>query len=407
MISSHSQVTRSVFAGWSGTGSTDGIGTSAYFNYPEGIAVDSQSNLYIADTNNHRIRKITPQAIVTTIAGSSQGYADGIGSAAMFNHPQGLTVDNLGNIFVADTWNMRIRKITPNGTVTTVAGSGIVGGANSIPLLSQFDNPAGIMIKDGILYVSDNNCLIRTINLSPGVGYVSTFAGTTCGFADGTITNAKFGSMEGMVVDGQGNIIIADTGNHRIRKIQPNGTVITIAGSGVQGFTNAGINLATFNNPSGVAVDNSGNVYVADKLNNYVRKISAGLVTSLIHGGQYCNGIINDNNGNLFTVSQFGQSIYKISGAILGIEENNISSNLKVYPNPAKDNIIIDFGAQANVLGYTIKITNTLGQEIFNQPVNAQQFNIPLNSWNGQGMCFVNLIDAQGHTIDVKKIILQ
>lgn len=409
-VFAQSQV-QTVFAGHPGGlgGHIDGIGTSAAFYHPMGMALDVNGNLYVADMLNNSIRKITPSGLVTTVAGNinSQGYQDGDVSVAKFNRPQGLTLDNLGNIFVADTNNMRIRKITPSGMVTTVAGSGVAGSANSIPLLSQFDNPVGIIIKDGIIYVSES-CSIRAINLSVGVGFVYTFAGSTCGFSDGSTANAKFNSPNGMAIDANGNFIIADSGNNRIRLIEPNGNVYTIAGNGSAGNSPSFPGPATFNRPTGITLDASGNIFVTDQFSGFIRKISGLNVSNLLNvGGLYCTGIVNDNNGNLFVSYQYQNNIKKITGAILNIEKNNSSNNVKIYPNPTKNFITIDCSNLNNVDGNSIKITNTLGQVVFNQLMNTQQYTVALNGLTGQGMYFVNIIDNQGNVIYIKKIILQ
>ncbi|WP_396166972.1 T9SS type A sorting domain-containing protein [Flavobacterium sp.] len=402
---------QTVFAGHPGglQGQIDGIGTSAGFNHPMGMTIDVNGNLYVADKDNNSIRKITPSGLVTTIAGNvnAQGYQDGDVSVAKFNRPQGLTIDNLGNIFVADTNNMRIRKITPAGMVTTIAGSGVAGSANSIPLLSQFDSPVGIIIKDGIIYVSES-CSIRAINLSVGVGYVYTFAGSTCGFSDGSTSNAKFNAPHGMIIDTNGNFIVADSGNNRIRRIEPNGNVYTIVGNGSAGNATSFPGPATFNRPTGITLDELGNLFVTDQFSGYIRKITSGLnVSNLNVGGLYCTGIVNDNNGNLFVSYEYASNIKKITGAILNIEENNSSNNVKIYPNPTKNFITIDCSNLTNVDGNSVKITNTLGQVVFNQLMNAQQYTVALNGLTGQGMYFANIIDAQGNVIFIKKIILQ
>eukprot|EP00937_MAST-01D_sp_MAST-1D-sp2_P007871 g7871.t1 len=272
-----------------GSGSSsfaDGHGTSAHFNLPRGVAVDGEGNIIVADYNNHRIRKITPSGDVTTVAGSgSSSFADGHGTSAHFNLPVGVAVDGDGNIIVADQTNHRIRKITPRGDVTTVAGSGSSSFADGHGTSAHFNNPVGVAVDgEGNIIVADyNNHRIRKITPS---GDVTTVAGSgSSSFADGHGTSAHFNLPRGVAVDGEGNIIVADYNNHRIRKITPSGDVTTVAGSGSSSFADGHGTSAHFNNPVGVAVDGEGNIIVAD-YNHRIRKITpSGDVTTVAGSG--------------------------------------------------------------------------------------------------------------------------
>ena len=272
----------------SGTlGSTDAIGAAASFNYSSGVAVDTIGNVYVADSYNNKIRKITGAGEVTTLAGSGiAGSADGLGIEASFNNPTGVAVDGNGNVYVADSYNNKIRKITASGDVTTLAGSGEPGTANGTGTAARFNGPSGVAVdQSGTLYVADtDNQKIRKITAS---GSVTNYAGSgISGSTDGTGAEASFYYPQGIAVDGTGTLYVADTDNQKIRKIEAGGVVTTLAGSGSYGSTDGTGTLASFNGPSGVAVDVNNNVFVADAGNNKIRKISAtGEVTTLAGSG--------------------------------------------------------------------------------------------------------------------------
>ena len=277
----------SLVAGSSGLGgSTDGTGANALFNQPGGIVINSSGVLFVADTGNSTIRKIAPGNIVTTFAGSAgnKSFQDGPGSAAAFNAPVGISLDAFGNLFVADSKNAVIRKITPAAVVTTFAGAAGVIGSTDSP--SRFNAPFGLTVNfsTSILYVGDSsNNTIRKITSS---GVVSTLAGTplTTGATDGTGGSALFNLPEGEATDAAGNVYIADTASSTIRKMTPTGTVTTIAGqAGVQGLTDGTGTASLFNQPEALTVDTAGNIYVADTGNGVIRKITpVGVVTTPI-----------------------------------------------------------------------------------------------------------------------------
>ncbi|MES2574392.1 MAG: gliding motility-associated C-terminal domain-containing protein [Bacteroidota bacterium] len=266
-------------AGNGTVGDTNGTGTFASFHDAFGIAVDAMGNTYVADTHNHKIRKITPAGVVTTLAGSgASGFADGTGTAAIFNFPYALALDALGNIYVADTHNNKIRKITPAGVVTTFAGSGAVGAADGTGTGASFNGPCGITIDaSGTIYVTDTyNYKIRKITAG---GLVTTVAGSgITGFANGTGLAASFSLSFGLAVDASGNIYLADTYNQIIRKITPTGLVTTFAGkNGLPDDTDGIGTAAGFAFPYGITIDTSGNLYITDTVNNKIRTITYGL----------------------------------------------------------------------------------------------------------------------------------
>jgi hypothetical protein len=288
------------FAGTSGIyGSSDGTGAAARFDSPSGVAADSAGNVYVADDGNATIRKITPAGVVTTFAGTAAviGSSDGTSAGASFDNPSGVTTDSAGNVYVADTFNDIIRKVTPAGVVTTFAGTaGLSGSTDEAGAAARFDVPTGVATDAaGDVYVADSgfkpvypccfdfgNDVIRKITPA---GMVSTFAGTAGmgGSSDGVGAAARFKVPTAVAIDSSGNAYVADTANDTIRKITPAGAVSTFAGTaGVSGSSNGTGGAALFNNPGGVATDSAGDVYVADTDNDIIRKITpAGVVTTL------------------------------------------------------------------------------------------------------------------------------
>ena len=211
-------------------------------------------------------------ATVDTLAGSTMGFADG--AAAKFSVPVGVAADAAGNIYVGDSNNRRIRKISPDGTVGTLAGSGSPGCADGVGAAASFHNPYGVAVDSaGNLYVADHSAH-RLRKITPD-GTVSTLAGSTSGFVDGAGAAAKFCYPTGVTVDAAGNIYVSEQVGHRIRKITPNGTVSTLAGSGRPGSIDGVGAAASFNSPQGVAVDAAGNLLVADCDNQRIRRLAA------------------------------------------------------------------------------------------------------------------------------------
>ncbi len=282
VVDAANQVLRKITAAgvvttWVGTGVAgfaDGTGTNAVLNSPHELAVDKSGNVILVDQNNQRIRVITPAGVVTTLAGNGvAGYQDGPVATAKFSFPSGVAIDANGNVYVADYQNNAIRKIS-GGMVTTLAG-GTQGDADGTGTAASFNQPDDIAIDNlGNLFVTDwANHKIRKVTSG---GVVTTFAGSgTAGFVNGTGTAASFNHPWGIAIDGSNNLYVGDEYNNMIRKITSGGIVTTLAGTGVQGIANGLGSAATFNAPLGVAVDASGShVYVADWQNNVVRKIT-------------------------------------------------------------------------------------------------------------------------------------
>ncbi len=309
------------FAGSTGTGGT--------FGFINGVKPDGSGNLYVTD-NTQRLMKITPDGILTVIAGKANmpGNSNGQGATALFNGPGQIATDANGNIYVADQQNNLIRKITPGGLVSNYAGSGARGSNDGLAANASFNQPTGLVFDgSGNLYVSDfNSDIIRKITPN---GLVYTIAGTsgTAGFTNGPGNSALFSGPGYMAIDGNGNIYFSETGNNTIREISNSGNVTTLAGSGRSGFQNGTASLASFNNPGGITIDAAGNLFVADQGNFSIRKVTqAGNVTTFAGNGQQgaTNGypltavkfadprdITIDANGNLFVAD--GGQIRKIN----------------------------------------------------------------------------------------------
>lgn len=312
----------------------DGRGSAAGFFFPAAISIDPKRNLIVADSRNHSIRMITPDGLVTTLAGGSKAaFVDGQGRSAAFNWPSATAIDKKGNIYVADEGNNAIRKIDISGRVTTIAGDGQPGFINGIGQAARFNQPDGIVVDDsGSIYVSDGgNNVLRKITPD---GLVSTFAGSgAAGLVDGLPTVANFNAPAGLASDSKGNIIVADEKNHAVRKVTGDGVVSTVARDDDEGANNGFGRKAKFFRPEAVSVDRFDNLYVVDG-DAAVRKIDpTGKVTTAVDdttggppdatGGNFPFGelgaITSDAFGNLYVVDNSNYCIWKIlpSGQVM------------------------------------------------------------------------------------------
>lgn len=260
------------FAGAAGSkGAADGIGSDARFNGPRGIAVDASDNLYVADTANHTIRKITPAGVVTTLAGKAgeRGTADGTGADARFDQPWGIVVDSQGNLFVAEWTNGLIRKVTPSGVVTTFAGGNKSGAVNGVGSGASFRNLRGLTIDAaGNLYVAETiGCAIRKITPAAAVTTIAGPASRTCSAPD-----SPFVSPGDVAAGANGNLFIANSGQHTIQVLTPDGHVSDVAGlTGTQGNVNGTGTAARFDTPIGLSVTPQGRLLIADLGNHAIR----------------------------------------------------------------------------------------------------------------------------------------
>ena len=328
-------------AGFSGDG---GPATNATLNYPASVAVDAADNLFIADYDNGRIRKVATNGIIETVAGGglsevvANGGDGGPATNAELYEPLCVVVDAYGNLFIADAGDQLIRKVDTHGIITTVAGNGTAAysGDGQAATNASLDSPGGVAVDfSGNLYIADyNNQRIRKVDTN---GIITTFAGTgTAAFSGdaGPATNAELNYPEGVAVDASGNVLIADTYNDRIRKVDTNGFITTVAGQTAYGFSGDGgqATNACLNLPSGVAADSFGNVFIADYDNNRIREVlfngiiqtvaGSGLIGAVADGGDggpatsaelvNPNDVVADASGNLFIADIGDQRIRKV-----------------------------------------------------------------------------------------------
>ena len=330
--------TVSTLAGGS-SGSVDGTGTAAKFKAPAGVAIDAAGNVFVADTNNHVIRKVTAAGVVTTFAGTagSPGSADGTGSAARFNFPRGIAADGSGNLFVADNNNHTIRKVTPDGVVTTLAGlAGAFGSADGTGSAARFRLPIGVAVDgSGNVYVGDyGNNTVRKITSD---GTVTTLAGSATAPAnstDGPGSTARFHGPEGVATDQAGNVYVADFSNDSVRRIAPDGTVSTYAGlAGADGAVDGTGTAARLMNPIGLAVDQLGNVYVADFGNSLIRKIASGGAVTTLAGLTQTHGATDGVGSAALLNSPNGVAVGP-TGTVYVADSNNNAIRAAVPPPP-------------------------------------------------------------------------
>jgi sugar lactone lactonase YvrE len=317
------------------SGAANGVGTNALFSDPAAIVVDANGNCFVADSQNHAIRKITSSGVVTTVAGQLgvAGTANGTGTNAQFNSPNGLALDASGILFVGDTGNNVIRKITAAGGVSTFAGlagqSGFLDGPAGAAL---FNSPLGMAIAtNGDLFVADcgNHCIRRISG-----GTVTTFAGNPqiWGSADGVGTNAQFNGPVGIVFDAGENLFVADANNHTIRKITPAGTVSTWAGkAGIDGYCDGVASAARFCKPAELAMDTRGNLFVADSFNHVIRKVSSNGVVSTVSGSAGNYGVSDGVNGQARFFNPYGL-VVSPGGALLVADAYNQSCRVVLPP---------------------------------------------------------------------------
>jgi uncharacterized protein (TIGR03437 family) len=416
-----------------GTGATTfsgdgGAANAAALNHPRGIAIDASGTMYIADVDNYRVRKVTPTGIISTVAGTGAMGASGDGGlaiSAMFSDSMGVAVDGSGNLYIADSGNRRIRKVTPDGIVTTMVGIGVQGfsGDGGPATSAAVNRPTSLFIDSaGVLYFADSsNQRIRRVGTD---GIITTVAGNgKDGFSGdgGPAVSASMSFPLGLTKDAAGNLYFADGNNNRIRKVTPGGIISTFAGGGAGKFGGDGgpATSASLNIPSDVAFDLGGNLYVADSGNNRVRKIdTSGTISTVAGTGvdgfggdggpassavlNYPWGVFANAEGAVFIADRVNSRIRSISGVPLGppaLQDNGIvngatfSKNIAVAPG----SIVTIFGSNLaagatsasgapypTTLGSTVVTFNGIAAPLFyTSPgqINAQvPFEVPMGT---------------------------
>jgi len=418
----------STYAG-GGASLSNGVAATAASMSPNSTAIDVAGNLYIADLDNNRIRKVNAAGIITTIAGTGvAGYGgdDSAATAAKLNGPAGVAVDASGNVYIADDYNARIRKVNAAGIITTIAGTGGYGygGDNGPATAAQLYAPHGIAVDvSGNVYICDDlNDVIRKVN---SAGIITTIAGTGMpGYSgDGNAaTNAQLDRPYGIALDISGNIYFTEWNNNCVRKINTAGIINTIAGGNATlGFSgdNGPATAADFHIPIGIAIDNSGNIFIGDSYNNRVRKISSsGIITT--YAGIGTEGYSGDNgpaidaelygpvgvtvdaSGNLY-IADYGNGHIRFIRSTESVNTvNNVKDNISVYPNPSNGLFVVNIASNTNEK-IIITITNELGEktkEISATTNQAFEINIDVPS----GIYFLTATTSSGTA--TKKILI-
>jgi len=383
--------------GNSGSGGDGGPATSAPLGLPTGVYVDGSGNIFIADPGVNTIHEVNTSGIIVTLAGqrfSAPGYSGDGGPAtqAVLSSPYNVFGDRSGNIFIADERNSRIRVINTTGNITTVAGSGTGGLGNGGPATSaELYNPTGVFVgSSGNIFIADKyNNMIREVTTS---GNITTVAGDGIipyfGGDGGAATLADLHSPNAVFADGSGNIFIADAGNNRIRKVSPSGIITTVAGGGTGGLGDGGpATSAELNNPSGLFVDGFGNIFIADTDNNRIREVTAsGNITTVAGGGigaligdggpatsailSYPTGVFVDGSGNIFVADTDNDRIREVtsSGNITTVAGNG-SQGFNGNGEPATSaelwapyGVFVDGSGNIYIAQFTmIRMVNTSG----------------------------------------------
>ena len=404
----------------------------------KGIATDSAGNLYIADSGNNRIRKVDMNGTITTVAGNGANGFSGDGGPAVeasLSYPEGIMIDSSGNFYIADSGNFRIRKVDTNGIITTVAGSGANGfsGDGGPAVEASLSWSWGIASESsGNFYIADSgNFRIRKVDTN---GIITTVAGSGAnGFSGdgGPAVEASLSYPEGIAIDGAGNLYIADCGNNRIRKVDTNGIITTVAGNGIGGFTGDGVPAieTSLRVPYGIALDSAGNLYIADFFNSRVRCVdTSGIITTVAGNGEFdfTEGlpatlsllkdpkvVAVDRESNLYISDEGNHRIFKVdfpydleipSSAIMEpvdiffVEENGLGYILS-GTGLHKKTVDLNTGVTLRTFGYNqddglISITDPFGNQI---TIQRDAAGTPVSITSPDGLVTTLTIDGNDH----------
>lgn len=413
-------------AGYSGDGAA---ATAAELNHPINITFDHSGNLFIADQNNHAIRKVTPSGIISVVAGNgSLGFTgdNGPAIAAQLNYPAGISFNTSGDLFIADQYNNVIRKVNSSGIISTVAGGGI-GGDGGPATDARLVLPAGItMDRFDNLYIAEyGNNRVRKVDAS---GTITTVAGIFIhlGYSgdDGPATAAELCEPNDVAINVAGNLLIVDKNNNSIRQVSASGTITTIAGHfssciefGSYGGDGAAATAAHLNGPMGVVADVSGNIYIADQANAVIRKINtSGIISTIagnnIHGYSGDNGIATsaqlrspiglamDSLGNLYVADQYNNRVRKINLNSLNCNELTSSGEkISLNPNPNSGTFTLKASPNTTSNNYLpVEVTNIFGQTVYKNYLVMQngviEMEIKLDEHLPNGMYFLRIESA-------------
>ena len=407
--------------GFSGDGSA---ASAAEIFGPAGVAVDGAGNSYFADYYNQRVRKISSSGSITTIAGNGTAGFSGDGGPAVdaqLNYPMGVAADAYGNVYIADRYNNRVRKVDASGTITTVAGTGASSytGDNGPATAAKLAGPFGVAADiAGNIFIADrSNQVIRKVDAN---GTITTIAGTgAAGYNTNDWPSATLADLynpSSVAVDNMGNVYIADHDNNLVRKVDTFKKITTVLGTGIAGFGPDGA-VATsckINSPSSVAVDHWGNIYVSDEFNYTIRKVDAnsnsvvtiagiqgergyngdtGLAAHAMIGD--CKGLAVDNNGNIYFSDWRNDVVNYITSTVTAVKTlDNSAMGLTTYPNPNNGTFTVNV-TSANTFDVTFVVTDILGKKI--KEINAttnRPYVMELDA--ARGIYFVTASTASG-----------
>lgn len=368
----------STFAGES-DGFADGTAELARFNDPNSLTVDLQGNLYVGDERNVRIRKIDIDGSVSTLTGSGRsGFRDGSASEAEFHDPPtdsaalGVAVDSNGNVYVADTFNHAIRKVDPNGTVSTLAGAGFRGFRDGSGQNAEFWKPSSLAVDTvGNLYVTDT--LNNAIRMVTSEGIVTTLVGGEPGDNDGLISEARLREPAGIAIDEIGNLWVTEFEGHRIRKIGIDGIVTTVAGNGEAGYVDGQVDQARFSFPSGIAVTSTGDLYITEPGTHVIRRITtAGFVETV--AGSIFEGFQNGTGDQAMFRGPLGIAVRNDGSIFVTDSSNHRVRQIEILRSTLPPSLSIS--SDGSTLQISIEVAGEVGQIV------ELQSSADLINWN-------------------------